>query len=488
MTSSAAAQHEERLRKLQLLQEMGIDPYPNRTARTHTVVEAKLQFDALAASMQPITLNGRLYTLRGHGAITFADLHDGTEKMQVLIKADEVDPAVAELWQQTIDQGDIVEVTGTLFTTKRGEQTLQLKSFSMLAKCLQPLPDGWVGIADEDTRYRKRYLDLMLSTDQRARFVRKSKFWNALRRFYIERGFIEVDTPVLETTPGGAEARPFTSHSNALDIPVNLRISVGELWQKRLLVANFPKVFEIGRIFRNEGMSFEHANDYTQLESYESYTDYVHGMFFIKEMYLSVAREVYGTTQFTVRDLTFDLADEWKVLHFCDLLKEKFAIDPRSTTLSEVQAQMRAHGLPAEEPGMNIERGCDMLWKTLRKSIAGPAFLVGIPVAMEPLAKKNPEDTSTVERFQVLLGGAEMGKGFSELNDPREQYERFALQQAKKDAGDAEAQTLDADYIEALEFGMPPAFGFGVSERFFSFLEGVSIREAQLFPLMRPLQ
>ena len=326
---------------------------------------------------------------------------------------------------------------------------------------------------------------MLLSEELRAMVERRAKFWQAAREFYLSRGFLEVETPVLETTPGGADARPFITHHNALDVDVYLRISCGELWQKRLLIAGFPKVFEIGRIFRNEGQSREHLQDYAQLESYEAYSDMQKGIEFVKGLYRHIAKEVYGKYTFEIGEHTVDFAEEWKVIDFCAAIKKEFGIDPLMCTEKEaIQAVRDAKIEYGEE--LNKARAVDHLWKRLRKSIAGPAFLTGVPVFLEPLAKRSRENPETVERIQVIIGGSEMGKGYSELNDPRDQRARFEEQQKLRDAGDEEAQRFDEDYVRAMEYGMPPAFGFGVSERLFAFLENKSAHEAQLFPLLRP--
>jgi lysyl-tRNA synthetase class 2 len=306
-----------------------------------------------------------------------------------------------------------------------------------------------------------------------------------VRNYYLEHGFLEVETPVLENSPGGADARPFITHHNALDIDVYLRISCGELWQKRLLVAGFPKVFEIGRIFRNEGQSREHLQDYTQLESYEAFGDMRSGMLFIQEFYRRIATEVYGKYSFEINGHTVDLAEEWKEIDFNTAIRERFGVDPLNCTEDEAIQAVRDAKIEVGE-ALNLARAVDHLWKAIRKTISGPAFLTGIPVYLEPLAKRSVGDPRTVERFQILLAGSEMGKGFSELNDPLDQRERFEAQQKLREAGDDEAQRLDEEYVRAMEYGMPPSFGFGMSERLFSFLENRPAHEAQLFPLLRP--
>jgi len=303
----------------------------------------------------------------------------------------------------------------------------------------------------------------------------------------MEREYLEVETPVLETMPGGAEAQPFTTHHNALDMDVHLRISAGELWQKKLMVAGLPRTFEIGRIFRNEGMSNEHAQDYTQLEFYEAYSDFVKGKEMIRDLYRYIAKETFGTTTFTVREHTFDLSGEWVEYDFSEIIQDAYGMDPREVDEDTVFAALEKSGIAYNKnKPMTFERAVDTLWKKCRTSLSGPGFLVNVPVYLEPLAKRSAEDNRVVERFQVILAGSEVGKGFSELNDPRDQAERFARQEELREQGDTEAQFADAEFVEALEYGMPPTFGFGVSERLYSFLEGVPIREGQIFPLMRP--
>lgn len=473
----------ERLAKIERLKEAGMDAYPARTSRTHSVAAFLENHETLEANAEEVVLAGRVTSLREHGGSLFVDIFDGT-KTQCFLQRDKLGEETYDFFTSTVDAGDIVEFTGQAFITKRGMPSLSVERWRMLAKSLRPLPDEWYGIKDEDERFRKRYLDILLTKELAERIKRRSLFWNTFRTYLLGRDFIEVETPTLETTPGGAEARPFTTHHHALDMDVYLRISAGELWQKRLMVAGIPKTFEIGRIFRNEGMSPEHAQDYTQIEFYEAFKDYTAGMEMITDLYRTLAEAVYGTQVFTIKDFTIDLSNEWQQYDFCEILKKEYGLDPLDET-ADWKAKLTERGVPFEE---SADRGrlVDIAWKQIRKTLSGPGFLINVPVYLEPLAKKSEKDPRVVERFQVILAGSEMGKGFSELNDPTDQAERFAEQQKLREAGDDEAQMNDGDYVEALEYGMPPAFGFGVSERLFSFLEGVSIREAQIFPLLRP--
>lgn len=473
----------ERLAKIERLKEAGMDSYPARTGRTHSVAEFLENHETLEKNSEQVVLAGRVLSMREHGGSMFVDIFDG-EKGQGFLQRDKLGEVSYDLFIDTVDTGDVIEFSGLAFTTKRGQPSLEVTGWRMLAKSLRPLPIEWFGIKDEDERFRKRYLDILLTKDLAERIKRRSVFWNVIRSYLLERDFTEVETPVLETTTGGAEARPFATHHNALDIDVYLRISVGELWQKRLMVAGLPKTFEIGRVFRNEGMSAEHAQDYTAMEFYEAFKDYEAGMEMITNLYRTIADKVYGTRVFTIKDFTIDLDKEWETYDYCALMEKEYGVNPLDEN-ADWASVLTERNIPFEK-GADKGRLVDTAWKQIRKTLFGPGFLVNVPVYMEPLAKKSVKDPRIVERFQVMLAGSEIGKGFSELNDPVDQAERFARQQELRDAGDEEAQMPDAEFVEALEYGMPPAFGFGVSERLFSFLEGVSIREGQIFPLMRP--
>jgi lysyl-tRNA synthetase class 2 len=497
---------DERLKKKAILEDKGINPYPATTNRTNPINLFIDRFTIYETGKDTITLAGRIMSKRGQGGLAFADIFDGTGTMQLFLKSDEMPARPPEegaggdaidmyaLFTDTVDVGDFVEATGIAYTTKRGEKALFVSGWNMLAKSLRPLPDTWHGLKDEDERYRRRYLDILLNPELAGIAKKRSMFWNSMRTFLLEQDFLEVETPVLENTTGGAEARPFITHHNALDIDVYLRISAGELWQKKLLVAGIPKTFEIGRIFRNEGMSAEHLQDYTQLEFYMAFSDYRKGMEMIKNLYKTIAQKTFGTTKFSIKGFEIDLEAEWEIYNFNNIIEEKTGLNVANETYNGSKVEEKdlveiceKFGVQYERKGLNIIRTADSVWKIFRKEISGPGFLIGIPVSMEPLAKKDRDPKEqTVERFQVILAGSEVGKGFSELNDPVDQRERFVAQQALRDAGDDEAQMADMEYVEAMEYGMPPAFGFGVSERLFSFLLDKPVREAQLFPLLKP--
>ena len=475
----------ERLKKLDILKAAGMEAYPADSHRDTSNEGALAVFDDLEKSAKKIHLGGRVMSLRGQGGIMFADLFDGTGRMQLVLQKADIDEKMFDLFANAVDVGDFVEASGTMFKTKRGERSLKVEKWRMLAKSLLPMPAEHFGLKDEELVLRQRYLNILLDEEVRKMFVRRAKFWQSARDFYLSRGFLEVETPVLETTPGGADARPFKTHHNALDIDVYLRISCGELWQKELLIAGYPKVFEIGRIFRNEGQAREHLQDYTQLESYEAFADAESGMKFVQELYRYIAKETYGQYTFEIGEHTVDLAEDWPVIDFCTAIQKEFGIDAISCTEDEaIDAAKNAGVTFGESP--NKARAIDHLWKKIRKGIAGPAFLRGVPVYLSPLAKQMAKNPEHADRVQIIIAGSEVGNGYSELNDPQDQRARFEEQQKLRDAGDDEAQRLDEEYIRAMEFGMPPAFGFGVSERLFSFLENRPAHEAQIFPLLRP--
>ena len=477
---------DRRIEKVKLLQEKGIEAFPVVSNINTTNKDFLDNFQTLLDSQKEVIVGGRILSVRGQGKLGFVDVLDGTaDKVQCFLSLEQVGEESLNDFFNLIDNSDFIEFTGEAYVTKRGANALLIKSWRLLSKSLRPMPDAWFGLEDEDERYRKRYVDMVLNPELREMVKRRSKFWNSIRSFLLNRDYIEVETPVLENTTGGADARPFVTHHNALDIDVFLRISAGELWQKRLLVGGLPKIFEIGRIFRNEGMSAEHAQDYTQMEFYEAYSDFDKGMKMVKEMYIQIAENVYGKTSFENKGHTFDLKDEWAMYDFSKIIQETYGIDVHDTNVADVEKALIKNEVEFDKKSLSVERGADLLWKKTRKGLAGPGFLVGIPVYLEPLAKKSRSDNRVVERFQIILAGSEVGKGFSELNDPIDQTERFMSQQALRDAGDDEAQMADLEYVEAMEYGMPPAFGFGISERLFSFLEGKTVREAQIFPLMR---
>lgn len=474
-----------RLNKLAILKEKGIDPYPAVSHASHTLAQLVSDFGVLESEKTTVTAVGRVMSFRSQGGLIFFDLFDGTGRFQSLLKKDTAEEAFL-LFDQTVDIGDFVEVSGTLFITKRGQQTIEVSSWNMLSKSLSPLPEKWAGLQDADEKMRKRYLDILFNDDVREMIVKKAKFWQSIRSFLVQEGFLEVETPVIENTTGGADARPFATHHNALDIDVYLRISAGELWQKKLMVAGFPKVFEIGRIFRNEGMSPEHLQDYTQMEFYWAYADYKKGMELVERMYKHVAIETFGTLEFKIGNFDVNLGNKWEIFDYTETILKITGVDISTADLKEIEDALKKFDIKYDTKGWNKLRAIDSLWKYCRKQIGGPGFLVGIPTELSPLAKTDTKNPAIVQQFQPLIGGSELGKGYSELNDPIDQANRFEAQSKLREAGDEEAQMYDHDFVEALEHGMPPTCGFGLSERVFAFLSNKPARETQIFPLMKP--
>jgi len=473
----------DREQKIARLQELGINPYPTTTNITHSTATVLADFATLEPAQTLLTIGGRIMAFREHGAIAFIDVQDGSGKIQGFCSREELGEEKFSLLLETMSNGDFIEITGPAYLTKRNTQAILVKDWRVLSKALQNIPTEHFGIKDEDERYRKRYLDLLLNAELRQMFVQKAKFWDVTRDFMKRHGFLEVETPTLEITTGGAEARPFGTHHNDFDIPVYLRISIGELWQKRLMAGGFDKTFEIGRAYRNEGTSPEHLQEFTNMEFYWAYADYRKGMTLVREMYLEIAEKVFGTTKFEARGHSFDLANEWREIDYVEEVEKQTGINLLTASEAAMKAKLDELGVKYE--GDNRERLTDTLWKYCRKNIAGPAFLINHPKLVAPLAKTRA-DGQTVEMFQPIIAGSEVGKGYSELNDPIDQRERFEVQKALLEGGDDEAMMSDWEFVEMLEYGMPPTCGFGFGERLFCTLAGKTIRETQLFPLMRP--
>lgn len=480
MASRLSVIRDERIKKLQELKKLGADPYPSKitlSGRLTPIEEARKKEGDI------ILVAGRLMGMRGHGAILFGDIKDESSQIQLLFKEDSLKDKYHVL--KLIDTGDFLAVSGKVIKTQAGEVTIDVEEFQLLTKSLRPLPSTWFGLKDEEERYRQRYVDLILNEHLKDLFKKKAIFWQSIRNFLISKGFLEVETPVLENTAGGADANPFITHHNALDIDLYLRISMGELWQKRLMVAGFEKTFEIGRQFRNEGIDREHLQDYSQMEFYWAYANYEDSMKLVEELYKYVAKKTFGTLEFDINGHKVNLGKTWERIDYTKTIKDNLSVDISKASETDIKNKLK--DLKVEfEKNATKERLIDLLWKQVRKSITGPVFLTGHPVEVSPLAKRRQDNPNFVERYQVILAGSEIGNGYSELNDPIDQAERFKVQQKMREKGDMEAQQEDSDFVRALEYGMPPVTGFGVSERLFSFLANLPIRETVFFPLLRP--
>jgi lysyl-tRNA synthetase class 2 len=474
---------QERLKKLEALKIQGVDPYPITVKRTHEIAAALDSFSSLQRAKKKVSIVGRIMAFRDQGAVIFLDIADESGTLQAVCKKDTT--ANFAVLRDSVDVGDFIGATGTLFITKRGQKSVEVKNFQIVTKSIRPIPSQWFGIEETDTRLRNRYLDILLHPETKELFRKKAVFWRTLRDALLDDGFLEVENPVLETVPGGAEAEPFKTHHNALDVDFFLRISL-ELPLKKLLVAGYEKVFEIGRIFRNEGIDAEHLQDYTQLEFYWAYHDYRDLMKMVEKLYTKTINNVTGSLV-TMRDGNkIQWATKWKTVDYCKEFEKANQLDPTTVSRDSLFNHARKLGLTPEE---HAGRGrlIDMIFKkTVRTKLIQPCFLINPPVDIEPLAKRSVANPAVVERFQVVAAGTELGKGFSELNDPVDQRERFQQQAQLRLQGDAEAQFMDESFVEALEYGMPPAAGFGVSERLFSVILDKPVRETVIFPLMRP--
>ncbi|MFH0712577.1 MAG: lysine--tRNA ligase [Candidatus Jorgensenbacteria bacterium] len=454
--------------------------YPAKVKRDFSLGKVTENFGKFEGKKASVT--GRVMARRDQGKIIFAPIDDGSGRLQLVLSGEKT--GNFELIKETLDVGDFVEAEGEVMKTQSGEKSLEVKEIRIIAKSLRPLPTEWFGIEDVETRLRERYLDILLRPEVREMFVKKDKFWNAVRTFMKKAEFLEVETPVLENVPGGGDAEPFTTHMNALSRDFYLRISL-ELPLKKLLVAGYEKVYEIGRIFRNEGIDKEHLQDYTQMECYWAYVDYNDMMEFTEELYKHVIKEVCGGLKTEAYGERINWGEAWKRVDYYEIFKKETGLDLKHATHSDLLDKARKLGLEPEK-GAGKGRLIDLIFKnTARKKIVEPSFLVDPPVEVEPLAKRLSRDPGRVARFQIMAVGTELGKGFSELNDPIDQRKRFEEQMKLRAEGDKEAQRLDEDYLRAMEYGMPPSAGFGMSERLFAVLMDKPVRETVIFPLMR---
>ena len=475
---------EQRVVKLQRLRQEGIEPYPYRFDRTHMASDIVDNYDALEG--KEVRIAGRLITVRVMGKASFAHLLDQSGKIQIYIKRDVVGEGQYALFK-SLDSGDFIGVEGTVFRTKTGEITVETRGFSLLAKALRGLPEKWHGLTDVEKRYRQRYLDLISNESVRKVFVTRSRIIDAVRRYLVGCGFLEVETPILQPIHGGAAAKPFVTYHNALDRELYLRISL-ELYLKRCVIGGLEKVFEIGRNFRNEGISFKHNPEFTMMELYQAYADYNDIMSLVENMISAVAEQVLGSTSFEFSGHTIDVRPPWPRVRMRDAIRIESGIDYADYPTAEALARaMREKGIPADPKATRAKLIDNLLSDFVEPRLIQPSFLIDYPVEMSPLAKRKRDDPTEVERFEGYIGGMEVANAFSELNDPLDQRERFLQQLEERAAGDEEAQPMDEDFLLALEHGMPPTGGLGVGiDRLVMLFTGnTSIREVILFPQLR---
>ncbi len=481
-------QEQARLHNLQALREAGIDPYPARVKRSHSIAAARALYEANDLGDEPVSIAGRLKRIRVMGKMSFADLEDGTGQIQIVVRRDELpDGWYNSVWKKLVDLGDFIGVTGPMLVTRTGEISVDAREIQYLSKALKPMPDKWHGLKDRETRYRRRYVDLIANPEVRTIFRTRAAIVRSLRDYLDAQGFLEVETPILQPIYGGAAARPFVTHHNQLHQDLYLRISF-ELYLKRLTVGGFDRVYEIGRDFRNEGVSFKHNPEFTQLEFYEAYADYHDVMRRTEEMVAYVAQQVTGSTTITWQEQEIDLTPPWQRIPLHEAILDATDIDYEAFPDAEsLASEMRRIG---HEPDPNSSWGKlvdSLMAKHVEPNLIQPTFLIDYPRDVSPLAKGAPDDPRRVERFEGFMAGMEICNAFSEVNDPIDQLQRFVDENYRADQGDAEAHPIDIDYIEALSYGMPPTggFGMGVDRLTMLLTDNDTIREVLLFPHLR---
>jgi lysyl-tRNA synthetase, class II len=480
-----------RREKLKNLFNEGLDPFGKKFERTYTAEKMEVEFEGLTkedleAKEIEVTIAGRIMTKRGKGKAGFAHLQDLTGQVQIYVRQDAVGEEQYAIFD-TIDIGDIVGVTGTAFKTKVGELSVKVKEFHLLTKSLRPLPDKFHGLKDVEQRYRQRYVDLIMNPEVRKTFVTRSKILKSMRNYLDSNGYLEVETPMMHSIAGGASARPFITHHNALDMELYMRIAI-ELHLKRLIVGGLEKVYEIGRVFRNEGVSTRHNPEFTMIELYEAYADYKDIMALTENLVAHIAEEVLGNTTVQYGDYEVDLKPQWKRLHMVDAIKEYAGVDFwREMTDEEARQIAKEHKVPVKETMTYGHVVNEFFEHFVEEKLIQPTFIFGHPVAISPLAKKNPEDERFTDRFELFIVGREHANAFTELNDPIDQRQRFEAQLEERAQGDDEAHMMDDDFVEALEYGMPPTGGLGIGiDRLVMLLTNApSIRDVLLFPQMK---
>lgn len=477
--------------KMNTMRERGLDPFGKRYERSHNIKElveqyAELEKEDLEAKDVSVTLAGRIMTKRGKGKAGFANIQDLTGQIQVYVRVDAIGAEAYEVFDSS-DLGDIIGVKGTLFKTKVGELSVKVQEFEFLTKALRPLPDKFHGLKDVEQRYRQRYLDLIMSQESRSTFITRSKIIQSMRRYLDNHGYLEVETPMMHSIAGGASARPFITHHNALDMELYMRIAI-ELHLKRLIVGGLEKVYEIGRVFRNEGVSTRHNPEFTMIELYEAYADYQDIMSLTENLIAHIAKEVLGTTAIQYGEYEVNLEPEWKRLHMVDAIKEFTGVDFwKQMSVEEARAIAKEHGIEITEHMLYGHIVNEFFEQKVEEKLIQPTFIYGHPVEISPLAKKNEEDPRFTDRFELFIVAREHANAFTELNDPIDQRERFEAQLKEREQGNDEAHEMDEDFVEALEYGMPPTGGLGIGiDRIVMLLtNSPSIRDVLLFPLMR---
>ncbi len=471
----------ERIKKIKELKQIGIDPYPEKTNRQFTIGEVLNSFSSWSKTKKKISLVGRIWSIRGHGGVMFCDVQDETGKLQLVLKTDILTGEKMKFFEKYFDSGDFLEARGTLFITQKGEKSLLVNKFTLLTKSLRPLPKAWFGLEDAEERFRRRYLDLLENEEVKKRFTLRSKIITEIRNFLNKDGYLEVETPILQTMYGGANAKPFLTKLEALNLKLYLRIAP-ELYLKRLLIGGFENIYEIGKNFRNEGLDREHNPEFTMMELYSAYKT--------REDLMKLTKDLI---KYLTRTFKKDISKNpiinlsWQIIGFEEFLKKEIGLDFESS-LEQWLSKAKALGIEEINPKATKEKIADDIFKKLRAEIKNPTFVVNQPLAISPLAKRRINNLQQTSRFQLIINGWEIANGFSELNDPLDQKERFQEQVKLREKGDLEAHPQDIDFIEALEYGMPPAAGLGIGiDRLVAVLtQAPSLKEVIFFPFMKP--
>jgi len=477
---------EQRIREIEEIRKLGINPYPYSYNKTHTTEEIKKDFEHLAngeVTDKKVSTAGRIMSIREHGKSAFFHIKDTFGRIQAYVRKDKTENY--EFFKEHITMGDIIGVEGVVFKSNTGEITILVEKFELLNKPLRPMPEKWHGIKDKEILYRQRYVDMIANDETIKRFRMRSDIIRMIREFLTQKGFFEVETPILQYLTGGASARPFITHLNALDIEMYLRIAT-ELHLKRFIVGGFDKVYEIGKIFRNEGISYKHHPEFTSIELYQAYADYEDMMNLTEELITYLVEQLYGTTKITYQGQEIDFTRPWRRVKMRDFIKENLGIDILEDSDEKMAEFLKSRGVEIDinDRGHMIEK----LWDLVEDKVVQPTFLLEHPVEISPLAKKHREDPRVTERFELIIYGREMANAFSELNDPVDQLERFMNQLKLRDLGDEEAHMMDKDFVRALEYGMPPTGGLGIGiDRLVMLLtDSANIRDVIAFPLVRP--
>jgi len=486
-TEQLSDEYEIRLKKLAQMREQNLDPYPARVMTDFPLHELRRNFELLLGRGDSVTVAGRIMSKRMHGKSSFVHIQDGTDRFQLYVRIDALGEEEYEFFKRMLDIGDFVQVSGTLFRTRTDEETVQVECIKLLTKTLRPLPEKWHGLADEDKKIRQRYLDILMNEQTKERFVKRAKLLRAMRDYLDSHGYLEVETPTLQPLYGGANARPFDTHHNALDMKLFLRIAT-ELYLKRLIIGGIDRVYEIGKNFRNEGIDRMHNPEFTLLEVYRAYADYNDMMELCEGLMRNLAEKITGSLRVCYQDIETNLAGSFERIPFWDAVNSRAGQDLSDASRDDIAKYLVDEGIEYDKGASWAVLIDEVFKEKVERTLTQPTFIIDYPVELSPLAKRKSDDKKLVERFELFWYGMEMANAFTELNDPIDQRERFEQQMENRTKGDLEAQVLNEDFITAMEHGMPPTggLGMGVDRIAMILTDSYSIRDIILFPLVRP--